>query len=76
MAKKLIVSYNRFGFISQIKNPSGRMKPVHIVERAQGRSGFTAVTAKQHRKIAFSVHAESLGMRLAKKGHRLVQFLD
>lgn len=72
----VIKKYNKFGFLSEVKSPLGKKSSLHIVQRATGKSGFTAETLKG-RKVAFATkNAEAMAMRLAKSGHKSVRFLD
>ena len=71
------LKYKKQGkFISEIKNPEGKLKPLAISQRGMY-AGFTAhYKTKPYRKVARGKDAEKLGVRLAKKGHKSIVFLD
>ena len=71
------LSFRKEGkFISEIKNPKGKLKSLAISQRGMY-PGFTAhYKTKPYRKVARGKNAEQLAARLAKKGHKSVTFWD
>lgn len=73
---KIKIFRNKKRVIQLIKNTKGKLKPLAISQRGDYQ-GFTAHYKKRpFRKVARSKHAEKMGVRLAKKGHKSIEFWD
>lgn len=67
--------YGKDGYLDEVLNPKGDKAPVYIYQGVK--KGFSARYTNSNRSLNVSSNnAESLAKRLAKKGHKKVEFWD
>jgi len=71
-------SYNKYGFLSGVKNNKGKRAPVRLTDTLEGwRASYMKSGRKvPGTKVSRKVKPESLSKRLAKRGHKRVEIWD